>query len=62
MERGLYVLSAAIVLAALLLGGIYGGVQSVGGGLYRLNKFTGVAAMCTMEACENIRERPSQEK
>lgn len=60
MERGLYVLSGAIIIAAFLWGGIYEATQSRGGGLYRLNRFTGVVGICTISSCEDLPELPPQ--
>lgn len=58
MERGLYVLSGAIVVAAFFWGGIYDSAQSGRGGLYRVNKFTGGVGFCTMNGCEDLPELP----
>lgn len=54
MERAIYVLAAAIVIAGIALGGIYERVGSGGNGIItsKVNRFTGQMTTCLVQSGE----------
>ena len=57
------ILSAGIIIASLLLGGIYDSVSTSGpryGGVIVVNKFTGDAKYCTSRVCVKLNEKSLQ--